>query len=186
MPEELASQTRVPCRGGVPPIKGRELQRILQLVPEWKAVDRRGANHPQSLLTSNNVDYHTGEELKNLRAELKTAKDIILARSSRTTGLLRIAACIVAIISGEPGACAGAASVDCNDAGASDLALEFTEGSTGFLGLPVGRPDGFRGIGFLSCDSKTGAGTAIVYRGRYSQKGTLSAPKGTLCTERDA
>jgi hypothetical protein len=54
MPEELASQTRVPCRGGVPPIKGRELQRILQLVPEWKAVDRRGANHPRSLLTSNN------------------------------------------------------------------------------------------------------------------------------------
>jgi 4a-hydroxytetrahydrobiopterin dehydratase len=39
MPEELASQTCVPCRGGVPPMKGRELQRILQLVPEWKAVN---------------------------------------------------------------------------------------------------------------------------------------------------
>jgi 4a-hydroxytetrahydrobiopterin dehydratase len=39
VPEELASQTCVPCRGGVPPMKGRELQRILQLVPEWKAVD---------------------------------------------------------------------------------------------------------------------------------------------------
>jgi 4a-hydroxytetrahydrobiopterin dehydratase len=39
MPEDLASQTCVPCRGGVPPMKGRELQRILQLVPEWKAVN---------------------------------------------------------------------------------------------------------------------------------------------------
>src|ERR1700730_11051906 len=39
MPEDLASQTCVPCRGGVPPMKGRELQRILQLVPDWKVVD---------------------------------------------------------------------------------------------------------------------------------------------------
>jgi len=39
MPEDLASQNCVPCRGGVPPMKGRELQRILQLVPKWKAVN---------------------------------------------------------------------------------------------------------------------------------------------------
>jgi 4a-hydroxytetrahydrobiopterin dehydratase len=39
MPEDLASQTCVPCRGGVPPMKGKELQRILQLVPQWKAVN---------------------------------------------------------------------------------------------------------------------------------------------------
>ena len=39
MPEDLASQNCVPCRGGVPPMKGRELQRILQLVSEWKAVN---------------------------------------------------------------------------------------------------------------------------------------------------
>ncbi|HEX3352916.1 MAG TPA: 4a-hydroxytetrahydrobiopterin dehydratase [Terriglobales bacterium] len=39
MPEDLASQTCVPCRGGVPPMKGRELQGILQQVPQWKAVD---------------------------------------------------------------------------------------------------------------------------------------------------
>ncbi len=39
MPEDLASQTCVPCRGGVPPMKGQELQRILQLVPQWKAVN---------------------------------------------------------------------------------------------------------------------------------------------------
>jgi 4a-hydroxytetrahydrobiopterin dehydratase len=37
--EDLASQTCVPCRGGVPPMKGEDLQRILQLVPQWKAVN---------------------------------------------------------------------------------------------------------------------------------------------------
>src|ERR1700675_738400 len=39
MPEDLASQTCVPCRGGVPPMKGKDLQQILQLVPQWKAID---------------------------------------------------------------------------------------------------------------------------------------------------
>jgi 4a-hydroxytetrahydrobiopterin dehydratase len=39
MPEQLASQTCVPCRGGVPPLKGAELQQILQQVPQWKAVN---------------------------------------------------------------------------------------------------------------------------------------------------
>jgi 4a-hydroxytetrahydrobiopterin dehydratase len=39
MPEALASQTCVPCRGGVPPLKGAELQQILQQVPQWKAVN---------------------------------------------------------------------------------------------------------------------------------------------------
>jgi 4a-hydroxytetrahydrobiopterin dehydratase len=39
MPEDLASQTCVPCRGGVPPLKGRELEQILQQVPQWKAVE---------------------------------------------------------------------------------------------------------------------------------------------------
>jgi 4a-hydroxytetrahydrobiopterin dehydratase len=39
MTEELASQTCVPCRGGVPPMKGGELQKILQQVPQWKTVN---------------------------------------------------------------------------------------------------------------------------------------------------
>lgn len=39
MPEDLASQTCVPCRGGVPPIKGKELDQILQSVPHWRAVN---------------------------------------------------------------------------------------------------------------------------------------------------
>jgi 4a-hydroxytetrahydrobiopterin dehydratase len=37
--ENLADQTCVPCRGGVPPMKGEELARILKLVPQWKAVN---------------------------------------------------------------------------------------------------------------------------------------------------
>ncbi len=40
MPEELASQTCVPCRGGVPPLQGGELQQILRQVPQWKAVNQ--------------------------------------------------------------------------------------------------------------------------------------------------
>jgi 4a-hydroxytetrahydrobiopterin dehydratase len=36
---DLAAKTCVPCRGGVPPMKGRELKRILELVPQWKAVN---------------------------------------------------------------------------------------------------------------------------------------------------
>ena len=35
---ELAEKTCVPCKGGVSPIKGGELERILKLVPGWKAV----------------------------------------------------------------------------------------------------------------------------------------------------
>src|ERR1700674_784968 len=36
---ELASETCVPCRGGVPPMSGLEIQKILKLVPEWKAIN---------------------------------------------------------------------------------------------------------------------------------------------------
>jgi 4a-hydroxytetrahydrobiopterin dehydratase len=39
MTEELASQTCIPCRGGVPPLKGDELRQILQEVPQWKAIN---------------------------------------------------------------------------------------------------------------------------------------------------
>jgi 4a-hydroxytetrahydrobiopterin dehydratase len=37
--EDLASQTCVPCRGGVPPMKGEELARIKKLVPHWNVVN---------------------------------------------------------------------------------------------------------------------------------------------------
>jgi 4a-hydroxytetrahydrobiopterin dehydratase len=39
MLKDLASQDCVPCRGGVPPLKGKELTEILKEVPQWKAVD---------------------------------------------------------------------------------------------------------------------------------------------------
>ncbi len=36
---DLASKTCVPCKGGVPPIKGSELERMLQHVPHWKPIN---------------------------------------------------------------------------------------------------------------------------------------------------
>ena len=40
MPEaaDLASQTCVPCRGGVPPLQGAELLSLQQQVPHWNVV----------------------------------------------------------------------------------------------------------------------------------------------------
>jgi 4a-hydroxytetrahydrobiopterin dehydratase len=35
---ELASKTCVPCRGGVPALQGKELEALLQQVPQWNAV----------------------------------------------------------------------------------------------------------------------------------------------------
>ena len=36
---ELASKTCVPCRGGVPPLAGKELESLGIEVPKWKVVD---------------------------------------------------------------------------------------------------------------------------------------------------
>jgi 4a-hydroxytetrahydrobiopterin dehydratase len=36
---ELSSKTCVPCRGGVPPLEGAELQTLSRQVPEWKVID---------------------------------------------------------------------------------------------------------------------------------------------------
>ena len=35
----LADKTCVPCKGGVPPIKGEDLRKLMQQVPQWKAVN---------------------------------------------------------------------------------------------------------------------------------------------------
>jgi 4a-hydroxytetrahydrobiopterin dehydratase len=35
----LASKTCVPCRGGVPPLKGKELESLHQQVPRWQVVN---------------------------------------------------------------------------------------------------------------------------------------------------
>ena len=37
MTEQLADKQCVPCRGGVPPLKGKELQALLANVPQWTA-----------------------------------------------------------------------------------------------------------------------------------------------------
>jgi 4a-hydroxytetrahydrobiopterin dehydratase len=36
---ELASKTCVPCKGGVPPLKGEQLDPLRQQVPEWEVVE---------------------------------------------------------------------------------------------------------------------------------------------------
>jgi 4a-hydroxytetrahydrobiopterin dehydratase len=35
----LAEKHCVPCRGGVPPLKGEELRKLASQVPDWKVVD---------------------------------------------------------------------------------------------------------------------------------------------------
>jgi 4a-hydroxytetrahydrobiopterin dehydratase len=36
---DLASKNCVPCRGGVPPLAGKELDRLAEQLPNWKVVD---------------------------------------------------------------------------------------------------------------------------------------------------
>ena len=39
MSEQLADKTCVPCRGGVPPLKGNELEKLHRSVPAWNVVN---------------------------------------------------------------------------------------------------------------------------------------------------
>ena len=39
MSENLADKKCVPCRGGVPPLKGSDLERLHQVVPQWTVKD---------------------------------------------------------------------------------------------------------------------------------------------------
>ena len=36
---DLASKTCVPCRGGVPPLEGEEVEALSRQVPEWEVVE---------------------------------------------------------------------------------------------------------------------------------------------------
>jgi 4a-hydroxytetrahydrobiopterin dehydratase len=36
---DLASKQCVPCRGGVPPLAGQELESLAKQLPQWKVVD---------------------------------------------------------------------------------------------------------------------------------------------------
>ena len=39
MPEQLSEKTCVPCRGGVPPLRGDKLQDLAKQLPDWSVVD---------------------------------------------------------------------------------------------------------------------------------------------------
>ncbi len=39
MSEELANKSCVPCRGGIPPLAGAELDQLASKLPEWNVVD---------------------------------------------------------------------------------------------------------------------------------------------------
>ncbi len=39
MAEELADKQCIPCRGGVPPLKGKELEALNKVIPAWTVVD---------------------------------------------------------------------------------------------------------------------------------------------------
>jgi 4a-hydroxytetrahydrobiopterin dehydratase len=39
MTEQLADKKCVPCRGGVPPLKGKDLEALHKVVPKWTVVD---------------------------------------------------------------------------------------------------------------------------------------------------
>src|ERR1700734_2871898 len=40
MTEQLADKKCVPCRGGVPPLEGKELEALHQIVPQWSVVNQ--------------------------------------------------------------------------------------------------------------------------------------------------
>lgn len=40
MPEQLADKQCVPCRGGVPALKGKDLEKFHTEVPQWEAVNQ--------------------------------------------------------------------------------------------------------------------------------------------------
>jgi 4a-hydroxytetrahydrobiopterin dehydratase len=39
MTEQLADKTCVPCRGGTPPLRGQEIERLHASVPDWSVVN---------------------------------------------------------------------------------------------------------------------------------------------------
>lgn len=60
---ELASKTCVPCRGGVPPLKGEELSRLHKQLPEWahwRVVDQHHITRNYSF-----PDFRTALEFVN-------------------------------------------------------------------------------------------------------------------------
>ncbi len=42
---DLANRTCVPCKGGIPPLSGRELEELQQKLPEWEVVKSHHLHH---------------------------------------------------------------------------------------------------------------------------------------------
>lgn len=74
----LSAKTCVPCRGGVPPLEGEELQRLAKEVPRWAVVN---AHHLERELTF--PDFKTALAFTNqvgaLAEEQGHHPDILLA-----------------------------------------------------------------------------------------------------------
>jgi 4a-hydroxytetrahydrobiopterin dehydratase len=62
---ELADKTCVPCKGGIPPMKGGELQEILKHAPRWQAV-----NEHHIVRTFTFPDFKQGLEFVNRVGEV--------------------------------------------------------------------------------------------------------------------
>jgi 4a-hydroxytetrahydrobiopterin dehydratase len=74
----LATKTCVPCRGGVPPLKGKELESLHQQVPQWKVI-----NEHHIVRTSTFSDFKQALDFVNRVGALAEAQghhpDILLA-----------------------------------------------------------------------------------------------------------
>src|SRR5215469_10312703 len=57
---DLASKTCVPCRGGVPPLKGEELRNFQRQVPGWEALNEHHLHRTYSF-----PDFKTALEFVN-------------------------------------------------------------------------------------------------------------------------
>ena len=62
---ELASKTCVPCRGGVPALKGDELRQLQKQVPDWEVIEEHHLHRSYSF-----PDFRTALEFVNRVGEL--------------------------------------------------------------------------------------------------------------------
>ena len=69
---DLASKTCVPCKGGVPPLAGKELEALAKQVPEWKVVN---GHHLMRLFTF--PDFRQALAFVNKVGEIAESKGTI-------------------------------------------------------------------------------------------------------------
>ena len=75
---DLAAKTCVPCRGGVPPLKGEELAKLHKQVPQWQVVNEHHLTRKFSF-----PDFRQALEFVNRAGEVAEQQghhpDILLA-----------------------------------------------------------------------------------------------------------